>query len=63
MKQLSKNLARNHPWSKYYPKKYSYRLKDDEMPIYHWLDQAAGQCPEKASLIFHNGELNFRLFQ
>jgi len=33
------------------------------MPIYHWLDQAAGQCPEKTSLIFHNSELNFRLFQ
>lgn len=38
-KQLSKNLPHNHPWSRYYPKKYTYQLKDAEMPIYHWLDQ------------------------
>jgi long-chain acyl-CoA synthetase len=63
MKQLSKKLSHNHPWSKYYPKKYPYQLKDAEMPIYHWLDQAADQYPEKAFLIFNNSELNFGLFQ
>ena len=33
------------------------------MPIYHWLDQAADQYPERAFLIFHNSELNFGLFK
>jgi long-chain acyl-CoA synthetase len=63
MKQLYEDLPHDHPWSKYYPKKYLYQLEDAEMPIYYWLDQAAGQFPQKASLIFHNSKLNFKLFQ
>lgn len=63
MKQLYENSPHNHPWSKYYPKKHPYRLKDAEIPIFHWLDQAADQYPEKAFLLFHNSELNFKLFQ
>ena len=63
MKQLSKNLSHDHPWSKYYPIKHPYQLKDAEMPIYHWLDQVVFQCPEKVSLNFYNNELNFKKFQ
>ena len=52
-----------YPWSKYYPKKTAFQLRNEEVPIFKWLDEAAEKNPQKISIIYNNSELSFEAFQ